>query len=266
MALLGQNLDRVVMILSTGRTGTTALAEYLNEGFSGVCAVHEPRPSWRLRIAAHKYMAGKLSREQAVQAYVGAREKLVRQLQQPVYVESNPFLVGFLDILGEVFCQPRIVHVVRDPRTMVRSALNFGVHRGLKRWSAEMVPYWVIRPEQMEREPEQRWNEMTPLEIRAWIWGMKNAYLGQGAELYGENYLRVRFEDLFREGGAGLRELAAWIGLTEKPGMVDKLLEKKVNASRPTGMPAWEAWNEADRQQLLRYCGKLMGEYGYLGK
>ena len=264
MAILGQQLDKVVMILSTGRTGTTALAEYLTQGFSGIRAVHEPRPSWRLRIAAHKYIAGKISRDQAIDQFASARRQLLTQSQQPIYAESNPFLVGFLDIMGEVFENVRIVHIVRDPRTMVRSALNFGVHRGLKRWVTELVPYWVIRPEQCEENPLKRWPEMSPLEVRAWMWNMKNQHLQQGPDLYGENYIRFRFEDLFREGGDGLRELADWIGIQEKPGELSSLLEKKVNASQPVGMPRWEEWNEEERLQLLQYCAPLMREYGYL--
>jgi hypothetical protein len=264
MVLLGQKLDKVVMILSTGRTGTMAVAEYFNKGFNGIRAVHEPRPSWRLRIAAHKYMAGQISREQAIRAFVQAREQQIARTQQPIYAESNPFLVGLLDIMNEVFDRPKIVHIVRDPRTMVRSALNFGAHRGLKRWTAELLPYWVIRPEQMEANPRQRWQEMTPLEIRAWMWGMKNEWLEKGAELYGKDYLRVRFEDIFGQNSNGLRKIADWIGVEEKPGMVDKLLTKKVNASRPTRMPTWDQWTDTDRQQLMQYCGKLMAEYGYL--
>ena len=264
MTQLGENLDQAVIILSTGRTGTTALAEYFNQGFKDVCAVHEPRPSWRLRIAAHKYMAGRISREEAIRCFVRARQRMIANVQQPIYIESNPFLVGFLDIFEEFFQRPKIVHIVRDPRTMVQSALNFGVHRGLKRWAAEALPYWVIRPEQMEKEPVQKWKDMTPLEIRAWIWGMKNEWLGRGAEIYHENYRLVRFEDLFRQDATGLRELAKWIGLEEKSGMVDQLLQKKINASRPAGMPSWDQWQEYEREQLSKYCGELMQKYGYL--
>lgn len=264
MALLGKNLDKVVMILSTGRTGTAAIAEYFNEGFTGIRAVHEPRPSWRLRIVANKYMAGQISREQAIRTFIQAREQQIACTQQPIYAESNPFLVGFVDIISEVFHRPKIIHIVRDPRTMVRSALNFGKHRGLKRWTAELLPYWEIRPEQIEAHPRKRWNEMTPLEIRAWMWSTKNEWLEKGAELYGKDYLRVRFEDLFSKHGNGLRMLADWIGVKEKPGLLEKLLEKKVNASRRTGMPVWDQWSDSDRQQLMQYCGKLMAEYGYL--
>lgn len=49
--MLGDRFDIVVIIPSTGRTGTTVLAEFFNDAYRQVRASHEPRPSRGLRFA-----------------------------------------------------------------------------------------------------------------------------------------------------------------------------------------------------------------------
>jgi hypothetical protein len=49
MAALAGRFDMAAVLLSTGRTGTMAIARYLRESYPGVCALHEPRPSRHLR-------------------------------------------------------------------------------------------------------------------------------------------------------------------------------------------------------------------------
>ncbi|REJ67309.1 MAG: hypothetical protein DWQ31_11630 [Planctomycetota bacterium] len=261
---IGEQFEKVVFVLSSGRTGTTAIARYLDEGCRGVRALHEPTPSRTLRIASGRYLAGKQKPKDMIRLLWRARHKLCGEIDEAVYVESNPFLYGFLDALGEVFDSPRVVHVVRDPRTMIRSALNFGAQRGLKWLANTFVPYWLIKPEHLHFAPERRWRQMSAVERIAWYWSVINAHLNRGEELYGELYRRVRYEDLFAEDGGGVRELIDWIGLEERPGELDKRMQQRINESRHAELPEWPAWPAADRQAVEHHCGELMGRYGYV--
>lgn len=263
MTLLGDHLEKIVVILSTGRTGTTALASYLNDGCQGVTALHEPKPSRSLRIASGRYLAGRLSRPAMSQLLAKKRRAILQAINEPVYVESNPFLFGFLDVLGDVYPQPKVLHVTRDPRTMIRSALNFGAQRGIKWLFNNFVPYWLIKPDLLEANPERRWSQMSPVERIAWYWKVINAHLDRGAELYGDDYRRVRYEDLFAPGGDGLHDLIEWIGLQPKPEALERLLAQRVNPSRADVQPAWDEWSAEDREAMQRQCGELMGRYGY---
>ena len=128
---------KFIFIVSSGRTGTKAIAQHLSRCYPNVWAAHEPSPSWRLRMATTRALCGKASREELRSMLVRLRGDLVGRAAQRIYVESNPYLSGFVEVLGEVFEDARVVHVVRDPRTYVRSGVNFGAFSGLKKLAAE---------------------------------------------------------------------------------------------------------------------------------
>ena len=263
MALLNSNRKKTVIILSSGRTGTTAIARVLNEGYRDVRAVHEPRPSRHLRIASFAHLAGRISKQRMVRLLFKNRQRLCERTQETTYVESNPFLVGFLEVLGDVFDSPQVVHIIRDPRTMVRSALNFGGDHGIKRLVSTLVPFWITKPEHFDRSAPQRWSQMSPVERFAWFWTTVNQHLNQGEKLYGDNYLRIRYEELFTPDGNGIRQLADWISLEPRDVDLAALLDNPVNRSRRQICPPWHQWQEEDRQVVLHHCGELMERYGY---
>jgi len=263
VAYLGSHLENVVFILSSGRTGTTAMARYLSECCEGTLALHEPKPSRILRMASSRRLARRLTNEQMSQMLRRKRQRLVSQIDQPNYVESNPYLYGFVEVLGEVFQRPKVIHVVRDPRTMIRSALNFGAQSGIKRIVTALLPYWLIKPDRVEENPERRWRDMSAVERIAWYWRTVNSHLDQGSKVYGDDYTRVRYEDLFSSDGAGIRQLIEKLGLEERPGVLEELLASRVNRSRGNVMPAWPDWPEADCKALDHQCGELMRQYGY---
>ncbi len=259
----GTTIRQHVFVVSTGRTGSLALAQYLDAAFEGVTAVHEPKPSRFLRIAANAHLAGKISDETATRLFLRARQHVWSESHDPIFVESNPFLVGLLDVFGQACLDPRVIHVVRDPRTWVRSVLNFGSRRGIKRIAARVVPYWVVKPEQLTFAPQRPYRKMTHVEWLSWYWQLANQHLRRGSELYGDDYLLVRYEELFRKGGDGIRTLARWIGLSEREDQLDPLLKIPVNTSRSDTVPHWPAWSDKDRNVLLKHCGELMEELGF---
>src|SRR5215213_2768484 len=152
-------LDQVVVILSTGRTGTKALALYFNTSYDNVTALHEPRPSRHLRLLSNRAMAKGMTADDAVRTLSKARSSLLASLTRPIYLESNWYIYAFLDALRPVFGpRTQVLHVVRDPRTYVPSMLNYGTYKGLKAIATKLLPYWYIRPEQMQLNPPKRWS------------------------------------------------------------------------------------------------------------
>ncbi|MGB5161231.1 MAG: sulfotransferase [Thermoanaerobaculia bacterium] len=261
--MIGTKVETAVVVLSTGRTGTMALAEYFDAAYPQVRALHEPKPSRHLRLVANRYLCGKLTKDETARRLVDSRRDLLGGISQPVYIESNPFLLGCLDVLGELFPNVKVVHVVRDPRTYIRSSINFR-SRNLAKWLAlRLVPYWVVTPERYEERTVRTRAQMSEIEWLAWNWALRNAFLDRGERLYGENYLRLRFEDVFDSGGAGLRSMARWIGLPDQPMLVKAMREKKVNPSKRSRLPEWESWPAAARESVRRHCGELAGQYGY---
>jgi hypothetical protein len=165
---------------------------------------------------------------------------------------------------------------VRDPRTFIPSYINYGTFSGLKKMAAEFLPYWYLKPEQYEKNPAKRWNEMSEPERLAWHWHIVNREIDRGAEMYGKDYLLLRYEDLFpRETKAaaagkaaedalppGLGRLLDWIGLPLNEKLIEALGDKR-NASHNRGFPKWEQWDEAARGAVLARCGEQMERYGY---
>lgn len=268
MALWQDKFENVVVVLSTGRTGTQALAHYFNTCYDNVTALHEPKPTRHFRVMSNRAMAGKLSKETAVRTLVRSRRRLIEKITRPIYIESNWYLYGFLDALKDVFGRPKVLHVVRDPRTFIPSYINYGTFSGLKRMAANFLPYWYLKPEQCEQRPSRTWKQMSEPERLAWHWHVVNREIDRGAELYGGDYLLLRYEDLFAKNSegalpAGMARLLDWLGLPPSEKLLHLMRDKKLNASGDRGFPKWEKWDPAAREAVLAMCGKQMRRYGY---
>lgn len=251
------------ILLSTGRTGTMALAEYFNTCYTHVCARHEPRPSRWLRVLGNRRMCGRLSRGEAINALARARRPLERMTGTQVYVEANPYLCGFVDVLTDVFGPTRVVHLVRDPREYIRSAINFSFARGMRALATAIVPDWSLKPDRCENPPAKRWRDMPWIERLAWFWTRINGELARAERTFGADYVRVRFEDVFDEDGAGLQSLAGWIGLPDEPSLIESMRQRAVNSSRRRDCPNWSEWPAEWRGHVTRHCDELARRYGY---
>src|SRR5436305_6566636 len=104
---------KFVFIVSSGRTGTKAIAQHLSRCYPQVWAAHEPAPSWRLRMGTTRALCGRTHRDELKAMLAKLRRGMVQRVQQAIYVESNPYLSGFIEVLGEVFDGASVVHVVR---------------------------------------------------------------------------------------------------------------------------------------------------------
>lgn len=264
MTALNPRLEKVVVILSTGRTGTKALAHFFNTTYDDVTALHEPPPSRHLRLRSNRAMARGMTQAKAVRTLGRARSRLLASLNRPVYIESNWYVYAFLDALRPVFGpRTKVLHVVRDPHTYVPSMLNYGTFRGLKAFATRFVPYWYLRPEQVSDNPPRRWAQMSEPERLAWHWHVVNREIDRGADLFGGDYLFMRYEDLFAPDGSGLARLLPWIGLPDNPALLEKIRGQRVNASAGRGNTAWNRLDPAARRAVLDLCGEQMRQYGY---
>jgi hypothetical protein len=260
-----EKFRQVVVVVSTGRTGTQALAHHLDACYEDVTALHEPRPSRHLRLLSNRAVAGRLTREQAARALALSRERLFNTIETPIYVESNWYVYGLLEALKGIAPSVKVLHVVRDPKTYIPSGINFGQFSGLRALATRFVPYWYLKPEQAPGHLDARkpWSQLTEPQRLAWHWTVVNGEIDRVAPQFGDHFLRMRYEDLFGREANGLARLLEWIGLPENASLRERMQEKKVNASTAKRCPPWREWPMSERASVLELCGQRMRDYGY---
>jgi hypothetical protein len=254
---------RFGFILSTGRTGTKAIAHHLDGCEPGIIARHEPGPSRMLGIASNLAACGRIDRATLSWLLRRTHRAALRDRNPRLIIESNPFLHGFLPVLDDVFGEARVVHVVRHPGTYITSAMDWGSHAGARGLVSRFVPYWVLTPDLIEHRPERRRRDMSDAEWIGWRWAAVNRQLNRGETLLGDRYLRIRFEDLFDAERSGMDEVARWLGLDEGASGLARREIAKVNASRARGNPRQKDWSPELRARIRSSCGELAALYGY---
>ena len=89
-------MSKYTFILSTGRTGTLFFARLFDTQQANVCAVHEPKPSYHLRIMSNAYSCGLLSERSLLSVFLSARSGIFKALGDKNYIEANNFIYGFI--------------------------------------------------------------------------------------------------------------------------------------------------------------------------
>lgn len=245
-----------VFIISTGRTGTTYLANYLSRHHD-TYAVHEPKPSWRLRMWSIARLENQLSDEYLYRVYTKLRAKRFRNVQESIYVESNPALKGFALSLAKHMPNAYIIHVVRDPRDSLVSGINYGALRFKKRMMASLTPYWHMHPLGLRRQKDLVINKIA----RSWL--VTNKHIRESQD-YSGHYMCVRFEDLF-DGNSRLDEVLDFIGIEPQTQPISQSSQNGLNknASKYNDIDPWQHWSPDFAQRIHDIVGEAMEEYGY---
>jgi len=213
--------------------------------------------------------AGRIDEAKAREYVYRQRKRYVSKVKQSLYVESNAHLYGVLDLLSDIFPSCRIIYVIRDPRTWIRSALN----------TPEYVLYSPIdfrlfkasvRAIDFEDDPYYyRWEQMNKFEKYCWYYNKVNSFalfLMTGKT----NFKIFRFEDLFQASDR----------VSEFKDMLDfatdfenrqyhyhlkaKMIEKKVHSRSKKGkLPHWSEWEPKLAQTIMEHCSGWFHEYGY---
>jgi len=253
--------SKVIFFLSTGRTGTKALAEGL-EG-NGIVSVHQPPYSRILTIASNYYLHGWLPRFALVKLTEWIRLKQIDSANGHTYVQVFALDHLAAKIVTEKRPDTLIVHMIRDPRTFVPSYINWS-HTRFKSFVAnKFVVGWHPSGYFTGKLSWQAWQEMNELQRVCWHWVYKNQML---ASLFADypGYKCIRFEDLFlgNESHNILRELLDFLGIRFEERFA-VIYQQEKNTSRKSFFPRWVQWTSKQQEQLFDICGPLMQHYGY---
>ena len=252
--------ERIVFILSTGRTGTKTLAE----GLAGdeILSPHQPPHSRLLTIASNYYLHGWLPRRFLEWLVSRLREPQIFQAECRFYIQV--FSLDYLpaQIISQKYDNVYIIHMVRDPRTFVPSYLNW-VHTRFKSFVAnKLIVGWHPSGFFTHDVSWEQWRRMDEFERVCWHWVYKNSLL-ERMFVGNENYLRIRFEDLFALEGWRVLESALTFAGVPYQKRFESMLQQGKNRSRKSYFLTWEMWKPEHREKLLHICGKKMKQYGY---
>ena len=252
--------EKIVFILSTGRTGTKTLAEGLVG--DNILSPHQPPHSRFLTIASNYYLHGWLAKPVLEGLVRHLREPQILQAKCQFYIQAFSLDYFPAKIISQKYPNVYVVHIIRDPRTFVPSYLNW-MHTRFKSFVAnKLVPGWQPSGLFTGEISWKRWLKMNEFERVCWQWVYKNRLLQQLFQ-DDERYMQVRFEDLLLSQTPDMfRSMLSFVGIPYQD-RFDQMLCRPKNSSRKTYFPKWEDWIPERQQQLLDICGEQMQYYGY---
>ena len=281
------------MLVSGGRTGTQFFGDRMSLAISKCFSVHDPdvlsvfltRNLSRIRKFGFRHMVldrilcrgglrstgqlllcGKLTEAEALRRVRLARESYYASINEPLIVESNTQWMHIIELVPKVWPQAKIIVIVRDPRTWIRSWLNKGFHQrpyDPARW----FPPGRYTPATVgDQEWTSRWLSFDTFGRLAWEWRYVYGRLSAFAQAYSQVEI-FRFEDIFSGPKTSemcrLVEFAANHGpqgfATEVPSQFGAVIK---NASRGAAVD-WSGWTRKQRVLVESMCGELMCEFGY---
>jgi hypothetical protein len=178
-------------------------------------------------------------REFCDSVFVGLRDALRPGADR--VVERTPDHVRCLDLIGAVYPDAYVVHIIRDGRDVTRSLL-----------SQEWGPASVAEAAEEWRSAIEAARDAAPALAR---------------------YREVRYEDLLADPRKELAELLSWLGLTTTGDVLESaLVEARVKYNVDPAAPRTKAgkWRAAfsaeEAETILRVAGPTLATLGYAGE
>ena len=229
-----------------------------------------------------RYSLGKLSTtrhrklvddDKARQYIADNRFEYVEGLRRNIYVESNHLVYGLLDLVSEMFPNSKIVWVMRDPRSWVRSAINSTAYHlyGPFDWDSINL---AVRAYNFPGDPAGgKWGTLTKFEKYCWYYNNVNMRAFELMKKVPE-YKIYRYEDLFSNKDrdqyvVDLLEYSCSFndGFTREYNYQPELLDVKIHAAASKRqLPSWPKWSSNQVEIIDRHCGDLMKQFGYGGE
>lgn len=258
-------MGRRVVIVSTGRTGTRSIASYLGDAHADIDAFHISRLSTLFNVLSNAWLSGLLPTSSIDTAWRVLKQSTWRATtERRILVDSNNHLYAWSRHLMTQYPDLKMVHVVRDPRSYVKSHLRWARQRP-KSWIANyMIPFWQPNPFLLGETGFFDCLQMDSFERFCWIWDFKNRFMRETGSKFPKRYFRVALEALTSPdmGSETIEQLESFIGVRSSPSTASTRLPQLNQTSMSDDVP-WAGLSEDQCQKLERWCGAQMREYGY---
>jgi hypothetical protein len=138
--------------------------------------------------------------------FAAVLQRLAQDAGKPFACERTPRNIFYARRLLELYPNARVVHIVRDPRSVLASQKN--------RWKHVQLGSYGIPVMEMLRS---RVNYHSITMSKLWARATEEALSLEGHA----RFMLVRFEDVVADHAAGARRLCAFLGLQFEPEMID---------------------------------------------
>ena len=235
-------------VVGMGRSGTVFLSRLLSR--ASRCSVyHETIRDRNALVDAYWYP------DRAEGYLAGYRARLIAarilQDQSQVYGEVNSYLRFHVEALRALW-NPRILHLVRDGRAVVRSLMNRVAFA-----SADLDHTGRLGPRPDDPYANE-WPQMNRFSRVCWYWAATNRSLT-------EHHLPiVRLEDIIGSYEAFDEQFLRPLGIHLAPGIWREQILKPQNVGKTSTFPAWEDWTDEQKCQFEAICGPVMSDLGYV--
>jgi len=154
--------------------------------------------------------------------------------------ERTPEHVTSLDLIGDIYPDAYVVHIVRDGRDVARSLLN---------------QKWASAPKNIEEAAEE------------WRSCVESAEAGSRKL---SRYRVIRYEELLRDPTRQVADLYEWLGVAKTPALVEAgIVESEIPYNVDPGAPAlssgkWRgSFSSQDIDTFMRIAGDALRRLGY---
>ena len=256
-------MTQPVIIISTGRTGTSFFSHIIGKLYPEATAYHQRGFSRPIQIFTNMYFEGLIPKKVLIFTWNSFKAKEITTCEKAFHVDANCFLYGIVSLAPELFSGFKVIHIIRDPRTYVTSHLNYAKFWPTSFVANYFVPFWQPNPFLTRRIPWKKFFSFSRFERYAWIWSFKNEVM-ESLEQIDIPYLRVRFEDIFNSDTPvdAFYQITDFIGLPRKHD-IHGYFSQPVNQAPKNNFPEWPEWTPRLCGQLHSLCGKRMTKYNY---
>jgi len=256
---LNKYVKSPVFFLSTGRCGTKWFSDLLSYNKS-LMVLHSPVPSLAIqsKLAYNVFNNERVSESELnllKEIYFAGREQFLRYSYKTGkrYIETNNYITFFAPILIELFPDAKFVHLFRHPGEFVRSGIRRNYYT-----SANYDDIKRISPTSKDRN--NNWDSFSQLEKVSWLWNETNLFIENFKSKYSENCFDFNFNNLSKESVISLLE---FLNIDINGKIISKSLIRKSNIQKQGAFPKYENWDENNKTDFLKICGKLAQKYNY---
>lgn len=283
----------LVFVISGGRTGTQFLGDRLSAAITDSYSVHDPdilsvyvkRVAARIKVfglwnmtigkalgrtgvrsIGQRLITGEIDRSTALSRIHNLRSHYHESIRESLVIESNSQWLYVCDEIATIWPHARVIVVVRDPRTWIRSWLNKGI-----RWRpydpVRLFPPGRLTPRETgDSAWIRRWRSFDTLGKLAWEWRFVYGRLQAHVER-NPNARLFRFEDLFEaDNDNAMHQLVSFSAshpMRQYRFTVPEEFRTNIQNASHGSYPDWREWAPEQAKLVDDLCGLLMKRFGY---